>query len=77
MIYLLKHPRPKLLNPIKELSTCAIRSNDKILKNWKIIKLIINNPDIELKFKPKIKFDKNDKIKYKLIEIKPKKLLAC
>jgi hypothetical protein len=55
LLYLLKHSRPELSNPIRELSRCMSGpGKDNIEEMYRVIKWVMDRPNIGLKIKPKI-----------------------
>ena len=62
LLYLLKHLRPELSNPIRELSKAMLRpTEDHMDEMMRVIKWVINTPNLGLKMKPEITRDKNGK----------------
>ena len=63
LIYLLKHSRPELSNTIRELSRYLSGPSEKNKKKLiRILKWVIDNPDIGLRIKPKIEFNEKGEI---------------
>ena len=63
LIYLLKHSTPKLSIVIRELSIYFSGPSEKNKKELiKVLKWIIDNPNIDLRIKPKIKFNEKGRI---------------
>ena len=67
LIYLLKYSRPELSNTIRELSRYLSGPSEKNKKELiKIMKWIIDNPDIGLRIKPKIEFNEKGEIIFEI-----------
>ena len=67
LLYLLKHSRPELSNVIRELSKAMLRpTQDHMEEMLRVIKWVINTPNLGLKMKPEVTRDRNGKIIWKL-----------
>ena len=67
MLYLLKHSRPELSNPIRELSRCMSGPIEENMDEmYRVIKWVIDNPDVGWKCKPMVEFDEKGKILWKM-----------
>ena len=67
LLYLLKHSRPELSNPIRELSSCMSGPGEANMDEmYRVIKWVIDNPDVGWKCKPVVEFDKKGKILWKM-----------
>ena len=57
---LLKHSRPELSNAIRELTRCMSGPGEENLEEMcRVIKWVIDNPNVGWKYKPEIEFDDN------------------
>jgi hypothetical protein len=53
LLFLMKHSRPDLANPIREISKCMGKGNEEAMKEMKrIVKFVIDTIDYGLKIKP-------------------------
>ena len=69
-MYLLKHSRPELSNIIRELFKCLSGPSEKNKKElMRVLKWIIDNPDIGLRIKPKIELNDKGEMIWKLVGI--------
>ena len=67
MLYLLKDSRPELANPIKELTRMMSEPTMKHTEEmYRIIKWVIENPDVGLKMKPEVELDERGKIIWRM-----------
>ena len=62
-MYLLKHSRPELSNPIRELSKCMTGANDNSMQEmYRIINWVLRHQDVGLKIEPTWEKDNDGKI---------------
>ena len=67
LLYLLKHSRPELSNFVHELSKCMGGANKDAKKEmFRVVKRILEHPDIGLKMAPKWEVNEHRKIIWKL-----------
>jgi hypothetical protein len=67
LLYLLKHSRPELSNPIRELSKAMSAPNTDHLKEMlRVVKWVLQTPNIGLKMKPKVEKDEAGNIIWKV-----------
>ena len=70
LLYLLKHSRPELCNPIRELTKAMHRPGQSHKGEMhRVIKWVIESEDIGLRMKPKITKDENGNIRWILKDI--------
>ena len=70
LLYLLKHSRPELSNPIRELSKCMTGANDDAMKEmYRVISWVLRHQDVGLRIAPKWENDENGKIGCNLVGI--------
>ena len=70
LLYLLKHSRPELSNPIRELTKCMTGANQHALKEmYRVISWVLRHQDIGLKMAPQWAKDDQGKVKWYLTGI--------
>ena len=70
LLYLLKHSRPELSNPIRELARMmSSPTEDHMEEMYRVIKWVLDNPDIGLKMKPVVNFDEDGNIIWEMVGI--------
>ena len=69
-MYLLKHSRPELSNPIRELSRCvAGPSGDNLNEMYRVIKWVLDNPDAGLRIDPEVESNEKGEIIWRLVGV--------
>jgi hypothetical protein len=70
LLYLLKHSRPELSNPIRDLSKCMIGANyDAMKEMYRVIGWVLQHRDIGLKIEPQRNMDNAGKINWNMVGI--------
>ena len=67
LLYLLKHSRPELSNPIRELSRCMDRPSEENRKEmYRVIKWVIDHPFVGWRCDPRVEKKKNGEVIWSL-----------
>jgi hypothetical protein len=66
LLYLVKHSRPDLGNPVRELTKCLIGAHPAAMKEmYRVIKFVLDTSNLGLKIEPVLEGE--DKLKWKLV----------
>ena len=67
LLYLLKHSRPELSNPIRELSKAMHEPNiDHMKELLRVIKWVLNTPTVGLRMRPEVERNSEGKVIWKI-----------